>query len=273
MHKGNPENETILYSAYQDAIVKVDFTDGLSVDYRIRGGMAYARSDEKSVLFDGYDGQYYEYDFEFDRYGLGTNSAVFCDTANDIWYGYSALSKSFATLAIDENPYYCRDTGYIGMVTIDYISRCYAYNGFGDSWVELIPEGNHVSGLLGKKTILITRSDRVYAFDPEDNPTDISDNDRIVPGKYNLSQNYPNPFNPSTTIEFTLATRSFVELSVYNVLGRKVRNLIGKELSAGAHSIKWNSVNESDENVASGIYFYKLNTGQFSDTKKMVVMK
>ncbi|MCP4703886.1 MAG: T9SS type A sorting domain-containing protein [candidate division Zixibacteria bacterium] len=268
MHCGSPEREMIFYSAYQDEIVKIDFTDGLSVDYKIREGMAYARSDEKSILYDGYDGQFYEFDFEFDRYGLGARSAVFCDTANDIWYGYSTLSKSFSTLATEEKPYYCRDTGYVGMVTVDYISKCYAYNGLGDGWVELIPEGNHVSGLLGKKTILITRSDRVYAFDPEVNPTDISDNNKSVPRKYTLSQNYPNPFNPSTNISFSLPRTSNVNLNIYNLLGRKIKTLISKEMEAGNYDVKWNG-----KDMASGIYFYRIKIDDFSETKKMLLLK
>ncbi|MCP4631732.1 MAG: T9SS type A sorting domain-containing protein [candidate division Zixibacteria bacterium] len=268
MHCGHPENELIFYSAYQDKIVKVDFTDGLSVDYKIRDGMAFSRSEEKSVLFNGYDGLDYEFDFEFDRYGLGSHSAVFCDTANDIWYGYSTLSNSFSTLATDENPYYCRDTGYVGMVTINYISKCYAYNGLGGGWVELIPEGDHVSGLLGKKTILITRSDRVYAFDPEINPTDISDNNRNIPEKYALSQNYPNPFNPSTNISFSLPRASFVNLNVYNLLGQKVTTLFNGKLEAGYHAYTWDATN-----VASGIYFYRMQSHNYSVTKKMLLLK
>jgi len=268
MHRGYPENETIFYSAYQDKIFKVDFTDGMSVDYKIREGMAYARSDEKSILFDGYDGLFYEFDFEFDRYGLGARSAVFCDTANDIWYGYSALSKSFSTLETDEDPYYCRDTGYIGMVTVDFISKCYAYNGLGGGWVELIPEGNHVSGLLGKKTILITRSDRVYAFDPEVNPTDTRGNDRYVPEEFALSQNCPNPFNPATEIRLAIPITSNVKLEIFNIMGQKVKTLFSGQLEAGRHTFTWDG-----KNSASGIYFCRMQADNFSASRKMVLLK
>ncbi len=273
MHRGFPENEVIFYSAFLDEIVKVDFTDGLSVDYRIRDGMAYARSTEKSVLYDGFSGQIYEYDFEFDRYGLGSHSAVFCDTASDTWYGYSTLSQSFSALATGENPYYCRDTGYIGMVTVDFISKCYAYNGLGGGWVELVPEGDHVSGLLGKKTILITRSDRVYAFDPEADPTDVKDDEKGLPEEYTLSQNYPNPFNPSTVIHYSLARRANVEITVYDILGRRVRNLVNEERSAGCHSIDWDGNNDKGDMVSTGIYFYRITAGDFSSSRKMLLLK
>jgi len=273
MHRGYPENELIFYSAFQDEIVKVDFTDGLTVGFRIREGMAIAWSEEKSVLYDGFDGQHYEFDFEFNRYGLGTRSAVFCDTANDTWYGYSTLSKSLATLVTDETPYYCLDTGYIGMVTVNYFNKCYAYNGFGDSWVGLIPEGDHVSGLLGKKTILLTRTDRVYAFDPESDFTDIADNDGTLPATYTLAQNYPNPFNPTTTIKYSLARRADVEITVYNLLGQRVRTLVDEQKGMGHHSIIWNGDNDNGEEVSTGIYFYRIKTDDFISSKKMLLLK
>ncbi len=268
MHRGYPENETIFYSSYQDKIVKVDFTDGLSVDYRIRDGMAYAGSDEKSVLFDGFDGQFYEFDFEFDKFSLGTNSGIFCDMDNDIWYGYSALSKNLTTLETSEEPYYCLDTGYVGMVTVNYFNKCYAYNGLGDGWVELIPEGDHVLALLGKKTILITRSDRVYAFDPEVNSTDIIDNDNILPVEYTLSQNYPNPFNPTTEISLALPVTSNVKLEIFNIVGQKVITLFNGQLETGNHAFTWDG-----RNSASGIYFYRMQTDNYSATKKMLLLK
>ena len=171
MHKGYPDNEMIFYSSFQDTIIKTNFTDAIGVDYRIRNALAYARSDEESYLFDGLTGQLHPFAFEFSKIGLGARSAVFCDTVNDTWYGYSTLSQNFTTMSTTEEPYYCLDTGYVGMVTVNYFNKCYAYNGFGDSWVELTPQGNHVSGLLGKRTILLTRSDRVYAFDPENMQT------------------------------------------------------------------------------------------------------
>lgn len=86
--------------------------------------------------------------------------------------------------------------------------------------------------------------------------------------KYQLDQNYPNPFNPVTNINFNLAAKSYVKLSVYNVLGEEIMNLINQELESGLHSVKFDA-----NKYPSGIYFYKLTAGDFSDTKKMILVK
>lgn len=86
--------------------------------------------------------------------------------------------------------------------------------------------------------------------------------------KYSLQQNYPNPFNPVTNIDFNLAEKSFVSLIVYDVLGNKVNTLVENELHSGRHSVKFNAAD-----LSSGVYFYRLQAGQFYDVKKLVVLK
>ncbi len=93
-----------------------------------------------------------------------------------------------------------------------------------------------------------------------------------LPESYELEQNYPNPFNPSTRISFDLPRASHVQLSVYNVLGELVDELIDGDLPAGRHSVSW--VPEAGGDVMpSGVYFYKLNTQEISLTKKMLLLK
>jgi flagellar hook assembly protein FlgD len=88
-----------------------------------------------------------------------------------------------------------------------------------------------------------------------------------IPANFALNQNYPNPFNPATTISFNLPVASEYTLTVYNVTGQVVTQFAG-EAEAGVVSLEWDaSMN------ASGIYFYKLNAGDFSATKKMVLLK
>ncbi len=89
-----------------------------------------------------------------------------------------------------------------------------------------------------------------------------------IPNGFNLAQNYPNPFNPSTTIKFNLSKSSFASLKIYDMLGREVATLISGGLEAGNHEIKWNA-----SNYPSGVYFYKLSAGDYSDTKKMILTK
>ncbi len=90
----------------------------------------------------------------------------------------------------------------------------------------------------------------------------------VSPTQFELAQNYPNPFNPSTTINFTIPQSSVVTLKVYNTLGQEVKTLINGNMESGVHSISFDA---SDLN--SGIYFYKLEAGQFSDVRKMTLIK
>ena len=89
-----------------------------------------------------------------------------------------------------------------------------------------------------------------------------------IPLYFSLSQNYPNPFNPSTNIEFTLPRSEFVELTVYNILGEEVSTLISKKLNAGNHTYTFDG-----KNLASGFYYYRLEAGNFVQTRKMLYLK
>jgi hypothetical protein len=95
----------------------------------------------------------------------------------------------------------------------------------------------------------------------------------VVPESFGLSQNYPNPFNPTTDIDFALPEASNVELSVYNILGQKVITLVNKQMDAGNHKVTWAGVDESGSTVASGVYFYRINAGSFTEVKKMTLLK
>ncbi len=89
-----------------------------------------------------------------------------------------------------------------------------------------------------------------------------------VPAQYSLNQNYPNPFNPSTYISFSLPSKSFVSLKVFDLIGREVATIVSEEMSAGNHSRQWNG-NE----MPSGVYFYRLRADAFVETKKLVLLK
>ena len=90
----------------------------------------------------------------------------------------------------------------------------------------------------------------------------------IIPSKYLLSQNYPNPFNPATTIKFAVPVAGLIKLSVYDILGREIEILANENLSEGTYSVNWNA-----SNYPSGIYFYRLEGSNFTETKKMVLIK
>lgn len=94
-----------------------------------------------------------------------------------------------------------------------------------------------------------------------------------LPEGYSLSQNYPNPFNPTTTIEYTVGQTGPVMLDIINVQGQIVRHLVNRSMSAGIHSIQWDATNERGERVSSGVYFYQLVAGDYSETKSMTLLK
>ncbi len=92
------------------------------------------------------------------------------------------------------------------------------------------------------------------------------------PAEFGISQNYPNPFNPTTTIEFTLPKDSDVMLKVYNILGQEVSTLVNKQMKAGYHKVKFDASSASG-GLSSGIYLYKIQSGDFSAVKKLMLVK
>ncbi len=94
-----------------------------------------------------------------------------------------------------------------------------------------------------------------------------------LPTTYELSQNIPNPFNPTTQISFALPQAGKVNLAIYNVLGQHVKNLVDDYMGAGYQTVTWDGTDFSGHQVASGVYFYRLTTGQFTDTRKMMLLK
>ncbi|NIM97071.1 MAG: T9SS type A sorting domain-containing protein [candidate division Zixibacteria bacterium] len=94
-----------------------------------------------------------------------------------------------------------------------------------------------------------------------------------IPQRYELYQNYPNPFNPQTQLRYDLPASGQVELSVYNVLGQRVRVLVDEMQEAGRKSVIWDGKDGSGHEVASGIYFYKIKAENYQKTMKMVLLK
>jgi len=104
--------------------------------------------------------------------------------------------------------------------------------------------------------------------DTSETPTSVSSTETILADDFQLRQNYPNPFNPETTIEFVLPERNFTSLIIYNVRGQKVETLHSTVLNKGIHSVNWNA-----SNFPSGVYFYTLTSGRFTQTKRLSLIK
>ncbi|MGC8654712.1 MAG: T9SS type A sorting domain-containing protein [Candidatus Kryptoniota bacterium] len=165
-----------------------------------------------------------------------------------VGYSGSSVYSSITSLYqwIKDNPY---------QTTKEHIGLLYAWNEYGEgSW--LTPSkalGDTLLQGLKKAVVQIT--------------TDMKDRESLVKN-FALSQNYPNPFNPTTVIEYSIPRNSYVTLKVYNVLGEEVKTLFAGERKAGSYSATFDGAQ-----LASGIYFYRLQSGSMSITKKMMLVK
>ncbi len=130
-----------------------------------------------------------------------------------------------------------------------------------NDWSTGKPLVDHVNPQVEGNTVLLTK-----------NPSDI-DNGAIVPTSYSLGQNFPNPFNPSTTLAYSLKTAGHVQLHIFNVLGQNVRTLVDEYQDANNYTKLWDGRDNNGTVVASGIYMYRIKSGDFTDIKKMVLMK
>jgi hypothetical protein len=95
----------------------------------------------------------------------------------------------------------------------------------------------------------------------------------VIPTVYALRQNSPNPFNPVTSVGYDLPKAGEVQIAVFNVLGQHVTDLVNGYQEAGSHEVVWDGKDNAGSSVASGIYFYRIKTNEFSDTKKMLLLK
>jgi hypothetical protein len=142
----------------------------------------------------------------------------------------------------------------------------------GDSWTAQSPAGQctlHSTFFLDNNSGWVVGSGGTVLKTRIENINSVNDKDHgQLARTFGLSQNYPNPFNPSTIITFSLPTRSFVSLKVFDGLGREIGILVNKELVAGTYTVKWNA-----SGMASGVYFYRLHAGTFTESKKLILLR
>ena len=105
------------------------------------------------------------------------------------------------------------------------------------------------------------------------NELNISETMQNIVSEYNIQQNYPNPFNPVTTLHYDLPEDALVNITIYDMMGRVVSNLVSSQQRAGYKSIQWNATNNTGQQVSAGLYLYSIEAGQFRQTKKMVLLK
>jgi hypothetical protein len=144
----------------------------------------------------------------------------------------------------------------------------YATNNNGASWSYLGLDSISVLGLVsyGDTTYAYTYADGLYKVRSTASVNSVSVT--TLPTSFQLMQNYPNPFNPTTVISFQLATKSRVTLKVYDILGREVETLVDGALDTGLHQVSFDA-----SRFASGVYFYRIQAGSFTATKKLMLLK
>jgi len=101
----------------------------------------------------------------------------------------------------------------------------------------------------------------------------LSNQAETVPNDFNVFQNYPNPFNPVTSLSYDLLEDSYVSVTIYDMLGNVIKNLVNANQSSGYKSVQWNATNDRNESVSAGLYLYTIQAGEFRQTKKMVLLK
>lgn len=122
------------------------------------------------------------------------------------------------------------------------------------------------------------RITRAYLSSPAGSDIPVERNDILLPTTFTLYQNYPNPFNPITKIEFEIGHSDYytpqpVRLDVFNILGQRVKTLVDEDLIPGYHSVTWDATDDKGSRVATGVYLYRLEVGDKSDSKKMLLLK
>jgi len=135
------------------------------------------------------------------------------------------------------------------------LDSIYSYFDFGENWIVL--KGCVIDGIVYGDTTVVS----------------VEDETPNLPTEFSLSQNYPNPFNPSTIIRYEIPERSFVTLKVYDILGNEIATLINEEKPARSYEVEFNSLSGKFRNLPSGVYFYRLTSGKFADTKKLILLK
>ena len=152
-----------------------------------------------------------------------------------------------------------------------------------ENWEQRISVVAYKYGLHSNETeeikIITTgyRSCYPYSFGksspPDEGQEPLADKSNLISDQFSLSQNYPNPFNPETEICYNISQVCHVKLTIYNMLGQKVKVLVNEQQMAGLKTVHWNGKDQDGDKVSSGIYFYRLQAGEYNEVRKMILMK
>ncbi|MEE9441370.1 MAG: T9SS type A sorting domain-containing protein [candidate division Zixibacteria bacterium] len=213
----------------------------------------------RNVWIDGYHG---------DGLLLGYNAINFSNSPTIIDSSYLTAFESDAALAIFEASPLIRNCEITNGISAIGNGDVIASNNFWEC-----PDIICIDSLLQYDSLFYTGTIFVEPFLTQ-SPTSAEDLvNNNLPHKIVLSQNYPNPFNASTKIEFTIHRAGHVELFIFDILGRRVANIIYKHLPAGSHQVIWSGKNDSGNDSPSGIYIYRLKLNNQTEIKKLILLK
>jgi len=220
-------------------------------------GIVWAKSPSNPVMASDPDGSW-------DDSELGPMSVLYHNDTYHMWYtatddttyqiGYATSPNGIAWIKYEGNPVLDRDTsnaweaGAVAAPSILYHDSMFKmwYGGIDEEF--LLIQGGHATS---PDVTFIEQDER-----------------RLRPERFALEKNYPNPFNPTTTINYELPITNYVELNVFNVLGQKIVSLVSENQAAGSYKIEWDATG-----FASGIYYYRLEAGDFVSTRKLILLK
>jgi len=207
------------------------------------------------------------YNFDFGVYRSTNNGDDWELVNNGLNPGGAGVGKIIA-LAANSRGDLLASGGPIGVYEI------YRSDDNGDSWTYFgLDEQIWELGINESDDMFAAGFMYVYRLGATALDVENDDQSAELPQGFALSPNYPNPFNPTTTIEFALPVRSDIGLTVYNVLGQRVRTLLERELPASEHRIEWDGTDDNGNRVASGVYFYRLLTDSRTLTRNMLLLK
>jgi photosystem II stability/assembly factor-like uncharacterized protein len=206
--------------------------------------------------------------------GYGTSHVFRSTDYGNTWMDVSGNLPDLPTSAVIIDPIH-PDHIYVGNDMGVFVSTDDGINWY--DFNEGLPDAVMVFDLsispLNRKLRVATHGNGAYERDLLEQPVGIQSQDLPI-SQFMLEQNYPNPFNPVTRIRYSLSTSGQVSLKIYNTLGQQVKTLIGQEFhTSGAHEIQWDGTNDRGQQVASGVYVYRLSVGGHSVTKYMTLMK
>ncbi|MEE1572774.1 MAG: PKD domain-containing protein, partial [Candidatus Neomarinimicrobiota bacterium] len=147
---------------------------------------------------------------------------------------------------------------------------------FGDGGTSTEESPTHTYADEGTYTVSLTASDGDLSDTAVDNAVNAElsiGHETMIPGLFALHQNYPNPFNPITSLRYGLPEQALVTLTIYDLMGRKVTQLVSTTQEAGYQSVRWDATDSFGKPVSAGVYLYQIRAGDFVQTRKMVLLK